>query len=132
MNRYSLNLTYSNLNVGSKQHRKASISTNTWSAFRKVAEAALASSMGNASLISLSHFLTIFPFFLRITANTIPPSLAYTSLYLGIAKVASSIDMDLFETTQQDIDVYHTRGFSFPKEGAGTVKVRVTGAPKNL
>lgn len=48
-------------------------------------------------------------------------------LYVGIAKVATSLDMDLFETKQQDIDVYHTRGFAFPKEGPGVVKVRVTG-----
>lgn len=53
-------------------------------------------------------------------------SLAYALLYLGIAKVVSSLDMDLFETKQQDIEVYHTRGFGFPREGSGEVKVRVT------
>ncbi|EXJ89684.1 hypothetical protein A1O3_02751 [Capronia epimyces CBS 606.96] len=56
-------------------------------------------------------------------------NLAYAALYLGIAKVASSLDMDLWETTQQDIELYHTRGFAFPKEGNGAVKVRVTGIP---
>jgi len=54
-------------------------------------------------------------------------NLAYAALYLGIAKIATGLDMDLFETTQQDIDVYHTRGFAFPKEGPGSVKARVTG-----
>jgi hypothetical protein len=53
-------------------------------------------------------------------------SLAYATLYLGIAKIASSLDMDLFETKEQDIEVYHTRGFAFPREGSGAVKARVT------
>ncbi|KAJ9245692.1 hypothetical protein DTO169E5_411 [Paecilomyces variotii] len=57
-------------------------------------------------------------------------NLAYAKLYLGIARVATSLDMDLFETTQKDIDVYHTRGFAFPKEGDGAVKVRITGVRK--
>ena len=66
----------------------------------------------------------------RNTANDIFASLAYASLYLGIAKIVSSLDMDLFETKQQDLEVYHTRGFAFPREGSGAVKVRVTGILK--
>lgn len=48
-------------------------------------------------------------------------------LYLGIAKMATSLDMELFETTVQDIQVHYTRGFAFPKEGSGSVKAVVTG-----
>ncbi|PLN82533.1 cytochrome P450 [Aspergillus taichungensis] len=54
-------------------------------------------------------------------------NLAYAKLYLGIARVAFSLDMELFETTQQAMQVYHTRGFAFPKEGDGAVKARVMG-----
>ncbi|KAL2809601.1 hypothetical protein BDW59DRAFT_168225 [Aspergillus cavernicola] len=56
--------------------------------------------------------------------------LAYAKLYLGIARVATSLDMELFETTQKDIDVYPTRAFAFPKEGDGAIKARVTGVCK--
>ncbi|OOQ89595.1 Trichodiene oxygenase [Penicillium brasilianum] len=57
-------------------------------------------------------------------------NLAYAKLYLGIARVATSLDMELFETTRTDIGVYHTRGFAFPKEGDGSVKARVRGLCK--
>jgi hypothetical protein len=40
--------------------------------------------------------------------------------------------MELSDTKQQDIEVYHTRGFAFPKEGSGAVKVRVTGVVHGL
>lgn len=53
--------------------------------------------------------------------------MAYAKLYLGIAAVAMRLDMDLVDTTPADIEVYHTRGFSFPREGPGAVKTRVTG-----
>ncbi|KAF2140918.1 uncharacterized protein K452DRAFT_298984 [Aplosporella prunicola CBS 121167] len=56
-------------------------------------------------------------------------NLAYSTLYIGIARIATSLDMDLFETRKQDIEVYHTRGFAFPKEGSGAVRARVTGVP---
>lgn len=46
-------------------------------------------------------------------------------LYLGIAKIASSLEVDIFQTTQKDIEVYHTRGFAFPREGSGAVQARV-------
>lgn len=46
-------------------------------------------------------------------------------LYLGIAKIASSLEMDLFQTTQEDVEVYHTRGFAFPKKGSGAVQARI-------
>jgi hypothetical protein len=57
-------------------------------------------------------------------------SLAYATLYLGIAKIVSSLEMDLFEMKQQDMEVHHTRGFAFPREGTGAVKVKVTGILK--
>ncbi|RHZ55175.1 uncharacterized protein CDV56_107749 [Aspergillus thermomutatus] len=59
-------------------------------------------------------------------------NLAYAKLYLGIANVATRLDMDLVETKQQDIEVYHTRGFAFPKEGSGSVKAKVTGSIVSL
>ncbi|KAF3479504.1 uncharacterized protein GIQ15_06480 [Arthroderma uncinatum] len=59
--------------------------------------------------------------------DQLPPSLAYAQIYLGIAAIASRLDMELFDTTQQDIEVYHARGPAYPKEGPGSVKVKVTG-----
>ncbi|KAI7229467.1 hypothetical protein KC330_g7428 [Hortaea werneckii] len=52
-------------------------------------------------------------------------NLAYAMLYLGINKLVSGLEMDLYNTTQQDIDIYHTRGFAFPKEGSGAVRAKV-------
>ncbi|KAH8897644.1 cytochrome P450 [Thozetella sp. PMI_491] len=54
-------------------------------------------------------------------------NLAHSMLYLGVARIVSGLEMKLFETKQEDIEVYHTRGFGFPKEGSGDVRVKVIG-----
>ncbi|POR37823.1 Trichodiene oxygenase [Tolypocladium paradoxum] len=52
-------------------------------------------------------------------------NLAYAELYMAIAKIASSFDMDLFETTTDDLEVYHVRVMGYPRKGAGEVKAKV-------
>lgn len=58
--------------------------------------------------------------------TTNPCARAYPMLFLAIAKVATNFDMELFETKQQDIELYHTSAFAIPVEGSSAVKVRVT------
>ncbi|KND87287.1 Trichodiene oxygenase, partial [Tolypocladium ophioglossoides CBS 100239] len=52
-------------------------------------------------------------------------NLAYAELYIAIAKIASSFDMELFETTEDDLEVYHIRLTGYPRKGNGEVKAKI-------
>lgn len=59
--------------------------------------------------------------------------MAHAELYIAIARIAHAFDMELYHTTQKDIEVYHVRLVGYPKKvrgqspGRGQVKVKVTG-----
>ena len=59
-------------------------------------------------------------------------SMAYTEIYLTIARIVRSFDMDLYETTREDVEIYHARVVGYPKkvkgqvEGRGETKIKVT------
>lgn len=52
--------------------------------------------------------------------------MAYAELYITIARLASAFDMDLFETTMEDMEMYHIRLTGYPRNRTGEVKVKVT------
>lgn len=58
--------------------------------------------------------------------------MAYAELYLIIARIVRSFKMELYDTTMEDIEVYHARIVGYPrkvkgqKQGRGEVKVKVT------
>lgn len=52
-------------------------------------------------------------------------SLAYAMLYHSVATIVSQFDMDLYDTNLENIEVYHTRGVAFPREGSVSVKAEV-------
>ena len=52
--------------------------------------------------------------------------MAYAELYLTIARIVRSFEMDLYETTPEDLEIYHVRLVGCPRKG-GDVKVTVTG-----
>lgn len=52
-------------------------------------------------------------------------SLAYAEIYLTIARLVTSFDMDLFETTTEDVEFFHIRLTGYPKKGNGEVKVMI-------
>jgi hypothetical protein len=54
-------------------------------------------------------------------------SLAYAEMYLTIARITSTFDMELYETTPEDLGIYHIRLTGYPKEGMGEVKANITG-----
>ena len=69
---------------------------------------------------------------MNILANIAHFSMAYAEIYLTIARIVRSFKMDLYNTTMEDIKVYHARIVGYPrkvkgqKEGRGEVKVKVT------
>lgn len=48
-------------------------------------------------------------------------------MYITIARVAKRFDMELYETTTEDLGVYHVRLTGYPRKGMGEVKVKVVG-----
>ena len=61
--------------------------------------------------------------------------MAYAELYLTIARIIRSFDLELYRTSLEDIEVYHVRLVGYPRTiknpppGRGEVKVKVTGKP---
>lgn len=66
-------------------------------------------------------------------ANTAHLSMAYAELYLTIARIVRTFNMDLYETTLEDVAIYHARIVGYPRKvkgqgkGRGEVKVKLTG-----
>ncbi|KAM5464683.1 hypothetical protein MauCBS54593_006774 [Microsporum audouinii] len=57
-------------------------------------------------------------------------NIAYAQMYLCIARLVSHLEMELFDTTLEDMQVYHARGLAYPKKGSGTVKMKIIGVRK--
>jgi len=53
-------------------------------------------------------------------------SMAYAELYLALARIVRRFEMDLYETTEEDIETYHVRLTGYPRKGRGEVKVKIT------
>lgn len=59
--------------------------------------------------------------------------MAYAEMYTTLARIASCFNMDLFETTKEDVTVHCERVLAYPKQprfgtaAIGQVKVKVTG-----
>ncbi|OXV07109.1 hypothetical protein Egran_05126 [Elaphomyces granulatus] len=64
--------------------------------------------------------------FTKGTRQCVGINLAYAELYITLAKLVRSFDMELFETTSEDLEIYHIRLTPYPRKGQGEVKVRVT------
>ena len=45
---------------------------------------------------------------------------------MTVARIALSFNMELHDTTQDDLDIHHIRLTGYPKKGMGEVKVLVT------
>lgn len=54
-------------------------------------------------------------------------SLAYAELYLTVATIFRRFDMELHNTTNDDIKIYRDRFFGAPKDGSLGVRVTITG-----
>ncbi|KKY24987.1 putative cytochrome p450 [Phaeomoniella chlamydospora] len=73
--------------------------------------------------ITLNKFLVSFT---KGSRQCIGINMAYAELYLTIARIVRSFEMDLYETTPEDLEIYHVRLVGCPRKG-GDVKVTVTG-----
>jgi len=71
-----------------------------------------------------------------ILANT-EFRMAYAELYLTLARVIHNFDMDLVDTTIEDVSIGHIRIVGYPKKargnrtGHGEVTVKITGKTTN-
>lgn len=52
-------------------------------------------------------------------------SLAYAELYTTVATVARSFDLELYQTTLENVRMARDISFAWPKEGEFSVKVKV-------
>ena len=59
--------------------------------------------------------------------------MAYAEIYLTIARIVLTFEMDLHETTLEDLGIYHARLVGYPRKvkgqavGRGEIQVKVTG-----
>lgn len=59
--------------------------------------------------------------------------MARAELYLTFARVISNFDMELYNTTSADVDIYHVRIVGYPRKvkgqakGRGEITAKVTG-----
>lgn len=65
--------------------------------------------------------------FIQILMLMCLASIAQAELYLAYADIHHRFDLELFETTREDVDCTIDRILSFPKAGKMTVKVKVKG-----
>lgn len=63
----------------------------------------------------------------KVFVNTYTFRLAYAEMYLTVARVACEFNMELHDTTPEDLEVHHARLTGCPKKGTGEVKVMITG-----
>lgn len=52
-------------------------------------------------------------------------SLAYAEMYLTLAKLIGTFNMEIHDTSPDDVKVHHIRLTGAPKRGAGEVKVKI-------
>lgn len=53
-------------------------------------------------------------------------SLAYAEIFLVIAKLITTYDMELHKTGHEDVEIHHGRLTGFPQRGKGKIRVKVT------
>ncbi|KAK3325938.1 cytochrome protein [Apodospora peruviana] len=53
--------------------------------------------------------------------------MAYAEMYLVIARIIRRFELELHDTTGDDVEVYHIRLTGYPRKGLGDIKVRVVG-----
>jgi hypothetical protein len=56
----------------------------------------------------------------------VPSSLSYLQLYLTLAQIARRFDMELHETTKQNVEVGRDFAIPFPEKKPYFVKAKVT------
>lgn len=58
-------------------------------------------------------------------------SMAYAEFYMTLARIVLTYDMELYNTTEKDIEIYHASIVGYPKKSRdpdfGQVIVKVTG-----
>jgi hypothetical protein len=68
----------------------------------------------------------VIMFLLWTTANKVD-SLAYAELYYTISRFARRFDLELYQTTLDDIRIVRDLGFGLTKNGDLKVRARITG-----
>lgn len=58
-------------------------------------------------------------------------SLAYAELYLTISSFARNFDMELYETSFENIRVFRDQGLPYPEKGHWNIKAKVTRVIEN-
>ncbi|KXG54299.1 Cytochrome P450 [Penicillium griseofulvum] len=80
--------------------------------------------------VPLGRYLVSFS---KGTRQCLGLNMANAELYIAIARIANTFDMDLHDTMKDDIEVHHVRLVGYPKKvqgqspGRGQVKVKMTG-----
>ncbi|KAM0418947.1 hypothetical protein ACHAPT_012105 [Fusarium lateritium] len=64
--------------------------------------------------------------FTKGTRQCLGINLAYVEMYMTIAKIATSFEMELYNTSPEDVQVHHIRLTGYPKRGTGEIKALIT------
>ncbi|EEU41816.1 uncharacterized protein NECHADRAFT_87909 [Fusarium vanettenii 77-13-4] len=73
--------------------------------------------------VHLSKYICSFT---KGTRQCLGINLAYAELYIAIAKIATSFEMELYNTSLEDVQVHHIRLTGYPKRGTGEIKATIT------
>ncbi|KAJ1712536.1 cytochrome P450 [Aspergillus flavus] len=73
--------------------------------------------------VNLDKFIAAFT---KGTRQCLGINLAYAEIYLTFAKLIRTFNMEIYDTTVDDLTVHHIRLTGAPKQGTGEVKVKVT------
>ncbi|UPK99637.1 hypothetical protein LCI18_010689 [Fusarium solani-melongenae] len=73
--------------------------------------------------VHLSKYICSFT---KGTRQCLGINLAYAELYIAIAKIATSLEMELYNTSLEDVQIHHIRLTGYPKTGTGEIKAIVT------
>lgn len=113
--------------VGFAQLLKASILPNILPIFPRVAECAWESS----EPLYLHQGPYLLEFFFLNNILILPHSMAYAEFYMTLARIVLTYDMELYDTTHEDVELYHARIVGYPKKSSnptrGQIIVKVKG-----
>ncbi|RHZ61391.1 hypothetical protein CDV55_104001 [Aspergillus turcosus] len=73
--------------------------------------------------VNLDKFIVAFT---KGTRQCLGINLAYAEIYLTLARLVRTFNMEICDTTPDDLAVHHVRLTGAPKQGTGEVKVKVT------
>jgi hypothetical protein len=66
-----------------------------------------------------------------MNTNVYANSMAYAEFYMTLARIVLTYDMELYNTTDKDIEIYHASIVGYPKKSSdpdfGQIIVKVTG-----